>query len=474
MPPNLFLDRLAQRGNPIAAGLVRGPGALPDLSAFTPQQPAPTAALPQQQQGGPSGGLLSALQTVFSGRNSPFLSKDENDLVRRDALMQAGLAILSSQAEDPSASFTSVLAKGAIAAREYAADARQQLFSQKLNEEALLSARQERSERVAKEIRDAQGRAVIGRMDPFSADSRDQAMSAAAAIGNLDIVQRLYNFDTDIREEEGQTAATMAWDQMQDSIDWTDEQEVAAAAARFTAQGPEGAIMGEKILAIAESAARLKNAGVRTIDKGDEIVLVDGEGNTIKSYEKGISPYQMESIYFQQANLELAREQLGQQVVSNMNTVADDFRLEADDDKFVADAASIAFAPPEMQNAASDISLLSALTRVSDPGATVRNDDIARGERIGDLADKTQALINRYVTAGGQLGPEGRQLVMDEIRRIYELKATAFTDRLVRFSKRALSVGGDPDLILFNPYNPGWRFDGSVEQAIIELENAGR
>ncbi len=73
------------------------PGLLQNLQQPQgPPQAPPGPQMPPQQPQGQGGGFQNALGQVFGGANDPRLTGDQNEAAKRQALLQAGLAILAS------------------------------------------------------------------------------------------------------------------------------------------------------------------------------------------------------------------------------------------------------------------------------------------------------------------------------------------------------------------------------------------
>lgn len=137
--------------------------------------------------------------------------------------------------------------------------------------------------------------------------------------------------------------------------------------------------------------------------------------------------------------------------LDRINQLADDFSSEASDAQDVANAVAIGLdAPP---NAAGDVTLLTMLTRAIDPGVSVREADIRRGETIGGMSARAKQMVNQ-VASGGEMSEEQREFIRNEIRRVGKTQHEQFLPTLQRFSERARDAGVDPRLVVFDPFAP--------------------
>lgn len=137
--------------------------------------------------------------------------------------------------------------------------------------------------------------------------------------------------------------------------------------------------------------------------------------------------------------------------LDRINQLADDFRSEASDAQDVANAVAIGLDAPA--NAAGDVTLLTMLTRAIDPGVSVREADIKRGETIGGMSAKAKAMVNK-VASGGEMSEEQREFIRSEIRRVGQTQHEQFAPTLQRYAKRARDAGVDPRLVVFDPFAP--------------------
>lgn len=138
-------------------------------------------------------------------------------------------------------------------------------------------------------------------------------------------------------------------------------------------------------------------------------------------------------------------------VADRVNQLSDDFESAASDAQDVANAVNIGLDAPA--NAAGDVTLLTMLTRAIDPGVSVREADIKRGEQIGGVPERVQQAINT-VASSGEMSEEQRQFIRSEIRRVGLAQRRAFRPMIERYTARARQAGVDPSLVVFDPFAP--------------------
>lgn len=136
-----------------------------------------------------------------------------------------------------------------------------------------------------------------------------------------------------------------------------------------------------------------------------------------------------------------------------LNTIGDNLRQDQNIKDFAAVRAGYETAKSAAQtgNSAGDIVLMRMLAKVTDPTTGVREEEYrtfqgATGTLVNYGVQLTSGLVGK-----GQLTPEGRKTLLDQISNIYKQKEAAYQNSLSVYGKQAERVGGTLEDI-FAPY----------------------
>jgi len=454
MTPSLLSNYMA-RSNPQLAGLL-GRGSQPAQGQTPPQMPPAPPQMPPSQGPGLGQRIMGGIGTLMTGRQDPNLSEEENAQIRREALIQAGLAtIAASTSQTGVPTLGQALATGAVAGREAAVmgqgDAR---F---------------RAQEAAVARADAESKAIMGSVTDWNdVTQRRHAVQAAIESGNLPLANALMDFNDKFAQASQAERMELTRDQVFKNLDLSNPNDVMTAIGQLS-------IMGMK--SEADGLASLVDRQMKAMERGDvERVIsvdtngdgvndtirgVDPRGNTVYEFEQGMDPYQAAALVEQRlGRAQAAAMGLNGQLLSELDKVGDDWRMAK------ADAATLASQTRAVMSL--DLSdptqttidpiqaqtLIIGLNKLLDPSSVVREGEFDRVYRAVGVVEEMKRLMN-YYSGSGEMPIALARSIQAEVGRLSSLWQEEFeTNVLPDFIKRAALGGVDQYMDFNSPFAP--------------------
>jgi len=423
-----------------------------------PSSSTPSAGVlpPEPGQAIPRGGFGGFLDKLFGAPNDPRLTEEQNDQIRRQAQLAAGLTLLGN--EDSTAS---ALGQAAAAGHKTAAGAQTAAIAQR---DSIL----EEQETLRQRARDAEDRQELLRLRERNTDIQGEVQTALKD-GDVEAIQ-------EARAELSINGNFQAANALGGILD---DMGVGARSSVLRLSPTKSVLVNPVTHSIeaefeTEDEVVAHTLGDRTIfrEGGDK----DGEILFVKWH--GVSPDQqarLDAEERERVREELSSERgiLNDEQQTSLNAIGDDFRMDA---KLHREVAAASFALEGIpHNAASDLSLITWYTRIIDPGVSVRQSDVENAEGIGAHSAAVQRWWRRVVKGG--LRQDEREMILDEARRAARAMQGAIVPIMERAQERA-RLSGLPEIayntIIFDPFERQNLEDpGGVEAARRRLGSIG-
>lgn len=378
--------------NPLAAMVaqqqaqMQASQAIPAPQAMSPSVPVSTPAAPSGGSGAGGGGIGSAL----AGQDDPSLTPEQNASIKRQAILNAGLAMLMSDKPGLGG-----VAEGALLGQQFGARER---------DIAVQDALARRAQRVEQDKLDLR-REVLSRVDTNDPAAVRQAMFILAGEDDQEGLSAL----VDIAE---------------------------STPADQIVQGQRGQILHfnpvTRELTEMQTPEELPR-DTAFVDRGTSIELVDeGTGELIKSWSKG--------------RFESASElrSVMQQELTNTRKLANDFFAQTKDYQEAWRQARLALNAPA--TGAGDQTLVVAFNKLLDAGSVVREGEFDRVYGIGGLRARFGNALNK-VLAGGELHSVTRQQLLDEVQRLSSALDEDIQIFAQPFTEQATAFGLNPEWV---------------------------
>lgn len=366
-----------------------------------PEMEEPQAA-PEPSR--PQSGVGGALSRLFGGDFDPRLSEEANARAGNRGLIASGLATLMSERPGIRG-----IAEGILVGQS-----------------------------VGQSVRDQQVK--IAREEAARQKLADQQREVAGALAVGDIAA--------IRDVQAQLALDGRTDEAKAIGSVLGQLGVGAEAIEVDLNDGRTALINPVTSEVQAVYGTLDPVATEQIRLGDRVIThVKGEPDNVLSIDPiGVSPDKAAQLAWereQEARKEALRASgvVTEEQSDLMDTLADDIRQDKKDSQFVADAARTLAGMPG--NAASDLSLVMALTRITDPGATVRQSDVENATNIGGYSAQAQQWINR-LHSQGEFSDEQRELLRNEAFRIARGRRDAWHEQMRKLRERA-AVQGLPE-----------------------------
>lgn len=337
---------------------------------------------------------------LFGGMNDPRLSPAENLMARKQAMLNAGLNVLS--ASGPSAQpigFGQILAHGAMAGQQAGGAIRQQI------------GQQNRRSEIAQMLEGGATPEALQKLLANALASGDSA-TANAIVGYMDKMKP--------------SRKTL----------------LAGEGNRFLIDQETGEVVKDFGANLPQQRFGAPQDGINPASGKPEQYVVDQNG-TVKWL--GIAPYnkpsQMLPITINQQNF-----QRGQQLATQFQSAKATQSAEQ-----IADAWSNAQEAAGMGGPLSDQTLIIALNKMLDPQSIVREGEFDRVAKTGGFAGAAQAYANR-VLSKGELPKDTRKQILDQINTLAVRHRKNFRGTIDQFGQRAQRAGVDPEVVVYDPF----------------------
>jgi uncharacterized protein YidB (DUF937 family) len=453
MTPSLLSNYMA-RSNPQLAGLL-GRGSQPAQGQTPPQMPPAPPQMPPSQGPGLGQRIMGGIGTLMTGRQDPNLSEEENAQIRREALIQAGLAtIAASTSQTGVPTLGQALATGAVAGREAA------VMGQG-------TARERMAER--EQMEQAQIRRGIWQGNMMDQNARLAGVTTFLEAGMFDDAEQMMKLNSAIAPLAGaEQARLIAQRTFDEGGDPNDPGTLMSISIKLREAGlTEQADSWQNAAA---STAKLIAAGdverVISVDTdgdgvNDTIRGVDPRGNTVYEFKQGMDPYQAAALVEQRiGRAQAAAMGLNGQLLSELDKVGDDWRVAK------ADAATLASQTRAVMSL--DLSdptqttidpiqaqtLIIGLNKLLDPSSVVREGEFDRVYRAVGVVEEMKRLMN-YYSGSGEMPIALARSIQAEVGRLSSLWQEEFeTNVLPDFIKRAALGGVDQYMDFNSPFAP--------------------
>lgn len=132
------------------------------------------------------------------------------------------------------------------------------------------------------------------------------------------------------------------------------------------------------------------------------------------------------------------------QTITATNSIQDNARQDPDISIFtnVRGAFEQARQAKNQQNSAGDIVLMRTIAKITDPTSSVREEEFATFKDAQGALPKYGVQMTKGLVGKGQLTPEGRTALMNQIQNIYNQRKAAYDSKVNYYQSQAQAVGG--------------------------------
>jgi hypothetical protein len=145
-------------------------------------------------------------------------------------------------------------------------------------------------------------------------------------------------------------------------------------------------------------------------------------------------------------NVNPAKEGFGQQ-----NTLADSFRKDIAQHQTIADSWGAISTAAQDPSPAGDLSLIFSYMKLLDPASSVRENEFANAQNAAGVPERIRAQFNR-IKNGERLTATTRNDFVTQARAQAMKRQKQLKPVMDRYRRRASGVGMDPSLVIFDPY----------------------
>lgn len=449
--PNMLNMLTAQR-NPQIAGLLG--------------QMAPAAPQPQGQ------GILSKLGNVFSGTPNPNLTAQEQQGVRRDSVVDAGLGMIAaSTSPDHQPSVLEALGAGISAGRETAREkATERIMqrgeNQRQHVETIRSAREEAEFQIVKKRQAAY--ALADTTTPAGQRALVQGLVQAGDVEGARIATETFAQWRGLDATERAQAESAA---IYDSIDQSSPGSMILASLGLQRLGLEGDAAGVREAAAATQEL-IKDGQNELVTINDQLFVVDASTKEIigepidasmNAAERAADMRARTTERRLQAELDSGAVAAGVEEAQDVTrSISEDFRPAASAYGQMAFNVRNALTAPD--TGTGEGTLIYALVNLRDLGkSTVREGEVAMIQASASVRGRADVWINRLENTDVLGEDEERELraeiarMGEDLETLYESEIlTPFMSRLDRENEAIVAKGGRPlqyGEVLTNPFD---------------------
>lgn len=433
-----------QRGVPtsLLGGAPNAPSGPASVAAGPPVAPPglvapanPGGATPGMAGAGPGGGIGGALAALVGGEPNPDLTPEQNEALRKQAFITAGLAMM---ADDDGG--VGAIARGMLMGRAVTGEA----------QEKMAEKNEERLRRLQAEALVRKRNSILAQINPLDPNARMDVVGQLLAMGDLEAADKFLELDKRLAGRAFEDQARIVREDIVSETDRTSPESLLQAALRFSAAGMTGDAQELRLQADSLRAIMEYRGALTWRDVGDRQIALDRDGNVVMELRNTMSPAEAAAYMLNVRKTEEARAAgATDDYLRRLNQIGDDFRIDARNAATIAAFYRNALAAQD--NAVGDLTLIMSINKLLDPEGVVREGEFDRVARAGGLYDRFAGVIEK--TKDGRIPAPIRAQVMQEIRNLAEESRAIFESQVLPIYLRQTEIAEiNPEDVLYNPF----------------------